>query len=255
VYRKFTKAEIGRNIRLPEVEIIAYDDFDTKKLDNLLEETTVPKIVDFILDVDIDEETKKALPRAFNWPIGWSSIAKIKDRTMLAKWISQLDMTPSIKDSKAIILLSNETKMKSRKATIYGKWLADEVEQLLKKYGLKDFFISSGGSGDKNWSTDWAGADGYALNIEDKEIIMYFRFGSTSGGSQGDRWTGMYNMAKENPDRLFLFVVEGVESYDFYNKMKILLREKNVLNALWSNLYYLSQINFDEFMFMNGDKE
>ena len=138
---------------------------------------------------------------------------------------------------------------KSKNTNIYSELQANDVELFLKNEGY-EYTLSKNGFSDIQYSFSEAGADGI-FKYKEKEILIYLRYGSSSGGAQNDRYRETFKTAKNNPNKNFLFIMDGPEACLEYNVATKCLKDVEYPNAIWSTVKLLSFIDFDNMKFID----
>ncbi len=252
MYRNFSQEEISTMLTIypDEQESTVLTKKDLNIIEDFLSNATLPKLIDILTNKKVSKEVKMSVLMALNSPVKYSSIKNlINSKTILYNVLKDIDLTPkkSIQEVENIIPYIQG---KSKTTSILTNAQRDDVESFFRAVKIP-YILSTTGSNDYRWSNDEAGADGRLYPGTDKEILIYNRYGTSSGGAQNDRYRSMLSTAKKHPERKFLFIVDGVEALLQYGLINKGFKESthDYKNALWSTVKFLSFIDFEKFEF------
>ena len=216
-------------------------------LTNFLSDPTLPQLIKILKSND--NILNKAVLTSLNCNINYSSISPYLDSDVIVfNLLKDINLDPIYTEIE-IKAIMKYIKTKSN-TSIIAKQQTKDVEKFFNKTKFEATFSSSGATDiDFEGRKAVAKSDGI-IYIDDMEIITYLRYGSSSGGSQNDRWRGMFSTASQHEDKLFLFVVDGVEALQQYDLCKREFDKADYPNAIWSTVKYLNFINFDDLKFL-----
>lgn len=218
-------------------------DIEYKKLIDFIDSPSLPKLINILRGKD--ESIKRAVLTSLNCNINYSSIKPfIKNDVILYNLLKDIELVP-VHNTNEIRVIMEYINSKSN-TSIVAKNQANSVAQFFNRCGYPNT-ISSTGSTDIEFKNRKAAAksDGIVI-INDIEVLIYMRYGTSSGGAQNDRWRGMFSIASRHKDSLFLFVVDGVEALQQYPLCTDEFAKDDYPNAIWSTVKYLNFINFDD---------
>jgi hypothetical protein len=144
-----------------------------------------------------------------------SSIGVVGSREGLVALLGGLERPPVVCEVlEGYTLATGSSRRASRAGDVTGQQRRD-VQAICKKIpGLK-VDLSTGGATDIRFGVGSAGADG-AFEFDGFRGLFYLRWGKCSGGSQRDRMYTTIQTLKENKDKHFLVVHDGVELLDMW---------------------------------------
>lgn len=249
MYRYYNKEEIAKTIRIYYDGNIPKElELKVSKIKSFFDKPTKSELIKILTNNDIDKECKMVILSALNCAINYTSIKNfLNNHAMLSSLLSNVPIKPIYTYEQAkIIVTYNITK--NQNTSIYTDFQVKDVEKFLKedKY---EYTLSKSGSTDIQYETSEAGADG-SFKYNNQEILLYLRYGSSTGGSQNDRYREMFKTSKLNPNRKFIFIVDGPEAVLQYNVAKKCLDDKTYENAIWSTVNLLPFINLDKMEFI-----
>lgn len=211
-------------------------------LTNFLDTPNISKLVKILKGSD--DVLKKAILTSLDSSINYTSIKPfINNDVILYNLLKNVNLEP-IYTELEIKAIMEYISTKSNTSIIAKKQAAD-VATFFDSIGCNNT-ISASGSSDIDFTDRKAAAraDGIAT-INDMDMLLYLRYGSSSGGSQNDRWRGMFSTASRHKDKMILFVVDGVEALQQFNLCKDEFGKSDYPNAIWSTVKYLHFIDFD----------
>lgn len=217
---------------------------DSTNLDNFLNNPTLPSLITIIKGGD--DALKKAILTTLNCNINYTSIKPfIGNDVVLFNLLHDIDLAPMY-NKYEIKAIMEYIKTKSNTSVI-AKHQANDVADFFSRNGFANT-VSAAGATDIDFTgrKAVAKADGVVM-INGAEVIVYLRYGSSSGGSQNDRWRGMFSTASRHKDNMFIFVVDGVEALQQYKLCKEEFAKDDYPNAIWTTVKYLNFIDFDGF--------
>lgn len=191
-----------------------------------------------------DDVLKKAILTSLNCSVNYTSVKPfVKNDVILFNLLNGIDLNP-IYNEQEIKAIMEYIRTKSNTSVI----AKHQIDDITKFFNTTDFefVLSTSGSTDIDFNGRKAAAKSDGLvKINGHDVIIYLRYGSSSGGSQNDRWRGMFSIASRHKDKMFLFIVDGVEALQQYNLCKDEFEKDSYPNAIWSTAKYLHFINFD----------
>ena len=251
MYRKYDKLKIATAIKIYSNGHIPQEvEAQIEKIKSFFDNPTKSELIKLLTRDEsiINTDSKILLVNSINCAINWTSIKGfVKNHTLLSSLFDNIDIKPiyTLEQAKAI---ASYIVTKSKNTTIYSELQVRDVELFLKNEGY-EYILSKSGFSDIQYSLSDAGADGM-FKYKDKEILIYLRYGSSSGGAQNDRYRETFKTAKSHPDKYFLFVMDGPEACLEYNVAKKCLQDVEYPNAIWSTVKLLSFIDFDSMSFI-----
>ena len=251
MYRSFSQEEISTMLTFypDEQERTVLTKKDIATIDDFLHTASLPKLINILTDDKTSKEVKMSVLMALNSPVKYSSIKNIlHSKTILYNILKDIELTPkkSLTEIESIIPYIQG---RSKTTSILTNAQRKELENFFGEVKLP-YDLSTSGSNDYRWSNDEAGADGRLYPGASNEILIYSRYGTSSGGAQNDRYRSMLSTARKNPDKRFLFVVDGVESLLQYGLINKGMKESqhDYHNAIWSTVKFLPFIDFHNFI-------
>ena len=152
------------------------------------------------------------------------------------------------------VSVSETNSERASKTSVVSMRQVNEIESQLNSVGIPHMF-SKFSREDIKWDASEAGADGLIFPGTVDEILVYVRRGEYAGGSQNDRFRSMVSTANSNPNRRFVFFVDGNEVGGTYNTIMKALSVKPCNNALWATTNLIPQINFKTLSFKNKERK
>jgi len=252
MYRCYTKKDISSLLTIYNgCNNINNNNQLTETLDTFISAPSASKLMQLLCDININEQTKRAALASLNVAINYTSIKSFtnkKNRAILANILYSINTTPvyTPQELTTIIKFINNKGLNTINFT-QQQTLA--IKNYFDLEGIPGMF-SSGGSTDYYWINDEAKADGILYPNTTNEIIIYARYGSSTGGEQNHRYRSMFSAAKKNPNKRFLFVCDGIEALLQWNICQSCLKTDMYSNALWTTIKLLPQINFPDLTFV-----
>lgn len=182
-----------------------------------------------------------------NTTLNYTSVKNILNNTSdLFLLLEDVDINP-IYNYEQIKAITSYIVHKSKNANMIMKLQVDDVKSRLNKLGFK-YEISLNGFTDIAWKDgkSSAKADGM-IYTETNDVVVFLRYGSSTGGSQNDRYRGMFDMARANPNRKFIFVCDGPEAFLQYDLAKDNLSDGSCKNGLWVTSKLLRFVDLENF--------
>lgn len=246
MYRYFTKEEIIKHLtvykcdrELLEQELPAIKPF--------FDSPSLPLLMNILTSDSITKEDKSAILVALNTTLNYTSVKNILNNTSdLFLLLEDVDINP-IYNYEQIKAITSYIVHKSKNANMIMKLQVDDVKSRLNKLGFK-YEISRNGFTDIAWKDgkSSAKADGM-IYTETNDVVVFLRYGSSTGGSQNDRYRGMFDMARANPNRKFIFVCDGPEAFLQYDLAKDNLSDGSCKNGLWVTSKLLRFVDLENF--------
>jgi hypothetical protein len=220
---------------------------ESDNLTKFLSNPTLPRLIKILKNDNI--LLKKAVLTSLNCNINYSSISPyLNNDIILFNLLKDINLDPIYTEIE-IKAIMKYIKTKSN-TSIIAKQQTEDVRKFFETSNFKATFSSCGATDiDFKGRKAAAKSDGI-IYIDDMEIITYLRYGSSSGGSQNDRWRSMFSTASRHQDKLFLFIVDGAEALQQYDLCKEEFNKDKYPNAIWSTVKYLNFINFDDLKFV-----
>jgi hypothetical protein len=263
MYMRMTDEEIMARIRIyplavggdvlgvPPPQLIAF-----------FAEPTRRGFAELLLDNTVSDEHKQVAVTALGLTLNWTSVKDLippanPDRRRHINLITDA-LNPILDlrmDMNTAALISQFSKNKGVATNDLSRVQAEDVRAQLLAHGNRlTCHISASGAQDHAWHGNGAHArsDGWIRWVgQADEILVYLRAGSSTGGTQRERYTTMVNLAGANHDRRFLFVCDGPEAYLMYNHARKQIEAhggaKNLTNAIFATARMLDRIDFEHF--------
>jgi len=132
-----------------------------------------------------------------------------------------------------------------------------QLERIKLNGGIRDFIISTSSGKDLEWKgrINCAKSDGEITLNDGRIVVVFMRYGTTSGGSQTERHKSCLEEARKAVEGgyLMLQIMDGWECFLNYNTEHKALTapgaEKFYSSTLWSTVKLLSHIDFGNFKF------
>ena len=246
MYRHFTKEEIIKHITVYkcERELISQD---LPSVNSFFENPNLSSLINILTDPTVDISNKSAILIALNTTLNFTSVKDIiNDKSSLLYFLDDVDVNPiyTYEQAKAI---ESYNVHKAKNTSTVTKQQVEDVRKKLEQIGYK-YKLSKNGFTDFKWKTgkSSANADG-VIYKENEEIILFLRYGSSTGGAQNDRYRGMFDICRSNQNKKFIFVVDGPEAYLQYQLAKDNLEDDSCKNGLWVTAKLLKFVDLENF--------
>lgn len=204
-------------------------------------------LVKILIDKKIKKEIKQGILIALNTSLNFTSLKPfLNNKNYVEYLVSNIPMNLmyNFEQTKSIVeYILN----KSQNTNVYSKMQIQDIKSSLADKEVT-YNLSENGFTDIEWSTNSAGADGI-INYNNEQIILYARYGTGTGGSQNDRYRNMFDTSIKNPNRKFIFVVDGPECVLEYNLCIKSFEDnpKEYKNAIWCTSSILKDLDFETF--------
>lgn len=246
MYRFFTKEEIIKHITIYKCErqLVLQD---LPNIQAFFDAPSIPLLVNILQNQSISKESKSAVLASLNTTLNYTSVKEIlQSRSNLLFWLDNIDINP-IYTYEQVKAITSYMVHKSKNTNLITNMQAEDVKVKLDQLGYR-YKISLNGFNDFEWKAGKSStkADGIIYK-GNEEIIVFLRYGSSSGGSQNDRYRGMFDISLANPNRKFIFVCDGPEAYLQYQLARDNLGEGTCENGLWVTAKLLKFIDLEKF--------
>lgn len=246
MYRFFTKEEIIKHTTIYKCE----RDLVLQDLPNIKEFFDNPSLsllLNILTSSNIDKNSKSAILMSLNTTLNYTSVKDIlKNRSNLLYLLDNVDIKP-IYSYEQVKAITSYNVHKSTNTNIITNMQVMDVENKLNQLGYQ-YKISINGFTDFDWEDRKSSvkADGIIYK-GNEEIVLFLRYGSSSGGSQNDRYRGMFDIARANPNKKFIFVCDGPEAFLQYQLALDNLPDGACKNGLWVTAKLLKFIDLEGF--------
>lgn len=223
-----------RDVRVDRVEMQYY-----------IDDPTLPRLIRILKG--INDGLKNAVLTSIGCGVNYTSVKPFVDSDfVLLNIFRDVDISPiyDVNDVEAIITYNKTKGTNTNRVSLQQM---NDVADFFDRTGF-EYNLSGSGFTDIDYTGRRAAAkaDG-VIDVYGQEILVYMRYGSSAGGTQCDRWRSMFASAHMNMDRLFLFVVDGVEALQQYGLCLGEFGKGKYPNAIWTTAKYLEFIDFDCF--------
>lgn len=246
MYRHFTKEEIIKHLTVYKCERELLKQ-ELPAIKSYFDSPSLPLLMSILNSDSVSKEEKSAVLAALNTTLNYTSVKSILNNTSdLFLLLEDVDINP-IYDYEQIKAIVSYIIHKSKNTNMVMKLQVDDVKNRLNKLGFK-YEISLNGFTDIAWKDgkSSAKADGL-IYTETEDIVVFLRYGSSTGGAQNDRYRGMFDMTRANPNRKFIFVCDGPEAFLQYDLAKDNLSDDSCKNGLWVTAKLLRFVDLDNF--------
>lgn len=245
MYRKFNQSQIVQHVSIyssPEIKVLE----DLSYIKDFLDEPNLKKLIEILTNKNVKKEAKQAVLVALNTSLNYTSLKPfLNDKSTLYYLLCDIPLKPIYSFSQ-IESITDYIISKSRNTNFYSGLQTKAVKKILEQMRV-EYFLSSNGFNDVKWSENSANADGF-IRLENGEIIfLYLRYGSATGGAQNDRYRNMFDTARKNPDRKFIFIVDGTECLLQYGLCEKIIKDSQYPNAIWVTAKLLPYVDFESF--------
>jgi hypothetical protein len=249
MYRLFDKLEIARAITIYAGQTNKKQQLppnDISIIEGYIKKPTTHKLINILINPKINNIIKQTLVCTVNG-INFTSIKAYKTKKheqMLWAILEGVDLHPVWSTNECIIIASylQYTGANTKELTDLQR---NDVSDRLTRLDY-NFELSATGSKDIMWADEMAGADGL-IHHSNEEIYLYLRYGTASGGSQDDRWRGMYSISSAHQRKKFIFIVDGVEALLQINVINKCFKTNICENAIWTTAKLLHRIDIENF--------
>lgn len=246
MYRVFNKDEIIKHTTIYKCEK-PNKLSDITRAKEFFDNPTLKTLMNILIDEKINKEVKAAVLASLNTSLNYTSVKEVlNNRSNLLYLLGNIEIKP-IYTYEQVRAITEYTVNKSIKSNVFSGLQIEDVRKRLIELGC-NFELSLNGFNDYSWDelATSAKADGL-IHLPNEDIIVYLRYGTSSGGSQNDRYRGMFDTVRANQNRKFIYVCDGPEAFLQYQLAKDNLENKACPNGIWITAKLLQFVDFEDF--------